>query len=184
MAAITSCVVRCALPAHPAVAGITSNEFWRVLDCDGRLEWCLFYYSGAASAAGTGVFLVCRACPHPPFRRLHCVSLSDAVTQCHINTLDVPTGRCCNWNWAALSMCCGGLHLCFTTIHPHAPRTPTRTHARTQACRTVVRCWAPETAPTPRLTTRCHASRRRWGVRASSPGSCPLWTTRAVRARR
>ncbi|KXZ54082.1 hypothetical protein GPECTOR_5g188 [Gonium pectorale] len=32
--------------------GVTSNEFWRVLDCDDELEFCLFYYSGAASTAG------------------------------------------------------------------------------------------------------------------------------------
>lgn len=33
--------------------GVTSNEFWRILDCDDNLEWAVFYYSGAASAAGT-----------------------------------------------------------------------------------------------------------------------------------
>ncbi|GLC46027.1 Vitamin D3 receptor [Pleodorina starrii] len=32
--------------------GVTSNEFWRVLDCEEDLQYCLFYYSGAASAAG------------------------------------------------------------------------------------------------------------------------------------
>lgn len=32
--------------------GVTSNEYWRVMDCDEALEWCLFYYSGAASVAG------------------------------------------------------------------------------------------------------------------------------------
>ncbi|GLI62480.1 hypothetical protein VaNZ11_005111 [Volvox africanus] len=32
--------------------GVTSNEFWRILDCDEDLSFCLFYYSGAASAAG------------------------------------------------------------------------------------------------------------------------------------
>lgn len=32
--------------------GVTSNEFWRVLDCADDLSFCLFYYSGAASAAG------------------------------------------------------------------------------------------------------------------------------------
>ncbi|GAX80573.1 hypothetical protein CEUSTIGMA_g8010.t1 [Chlamydomonas eustigma] len=32
--------------------GVTSNEFWRVLDCNEGLEWCLFYYSGAAATAG------------------------------------------------------------------------------------------------------------------------------------
>lgn len=32
--------------------GVTSNEFWRILDCDEGLEWCVFYYSGAASRAG------------------------------------------------------------------------------------------------------------------------------------
>ncbi|KAG2453105.1 hypothetical protein HYH02_002436 [Chlamydomonas schloesseri] len=32
--------------------GVTSNEYWRIVDCDENLEWCLFYYSGAASTAG------------------------------------------------------------------------------------------------------------------------------------
>lgn len=32
--------------------GVTSKEYWRVLDCDDALQWCLFYYSGAASVAG------------------------------------------------------------------------------------------------------------------------------------
>eukprot|EP00955_Chlamydomonas_euryale_P107650 365788-Chlamydomonas_euryale.AAC.1 len=32
--------------------GVTSNEFWRIVDCSDDLEWCLFYYSGAASTAG------------------------------------------------------------------------------------------------------------------------------------
>ncbi|KAG1660262.1 hypothetical protein FOA52_007660 [Chlamydomonas sp. UWO 241] len=32
--------------------GVTSNEFWRILDCADDLEWCLFYYSGAAATAG------------------------------------------------------------------------------------------------------------------------------------
>ncbi len=32
--------------------GVTSNEFWRILDCSDDLAFCLFYYSGAASAAG------------------------------------------------------------------------------------------------------------------------------------
>ncbi|KAG2437394.1 hypothetical protein HXX76_006046 [Chlamydomonas incerta] len=32
--------------------GVTSNEYWRIMDCDENLDWCLFYYSGAASTAG------------------------------------------------------------------------------------------------------------------------------------
>ncbi|GAB4821553.1 hypothetical protein N2152v2_008599 [Parachlorella kessleri] len=33
--------------------GVTSKEYWRILDCAEDLEWCAFYYSGAAAAAGT-----------------------------------------------------------------------------------------------------------------------------------
>lgn len=49
--------MHCATPCYPGIhakraAGVTSNEFWRILDCDDSYEWCLFYYSGAASAAG------------------------------------------------------------------------------------------------------------------------------------
>jgi hypothetical protein len=33
--------------------GVVSNEFWRILDCADDLSWAVFYYSGAASAAGT-----------------------------------------------------------------------------------------------------------------------------------
>lgn len=32
--------------------GVTSNEFWRIIDCAEDLSYCLFYYSGAAAAAG------------------------------------------------------------------------------------------------------------------------------------
>ena len=32
--------------------GVTSLEKWTILDCDDALEWCVFYYRGAASAAG------------------------------------------------------------------------------------------------------------------------------------
>lgn len=32
--------------------GVTSNELWRILDADDDLRFAVFYYSGAASAAG------------------------------------------------------------------------------------------------------------------------------------
>lgn len=32
--------------------GVTSNEYWRIMDCADDLTYCLFYYSGAAAAAG------------------------------------------------------------------------------------------------------------------------------------
>lgn len=32
--------------------GVTSKEYWRIMDCAEDLEWSVFYYSGAASAAG------------------------------------------------------------------------------------------------------------------------------------
>jgi hypothetical protein len=33
--------------------GVTSKEFWRILDCADDLSWAVFYYTGAAAAAGT-----------------------------------------------------------------------------------------------------------------------------------
>jgi hypothetical protein len=33
--------------------GVVSKEFWRILDCAEDLSWAVFYYGGAASAAGT-----------------------------------------------------------------------------------------------------------------------------------
>lgn len=33
--------------------GVLSDEFWRILDCADDMSWAVFYYSGAASAAGT-----------------------------------------------------------------------------------------------------------------------------------
>lgn len=33
--------------------GVVSNEYWRILDCADDLTWAVFYYSGAAAAAGT-----------------------------------------------------------------------------------------------------------------------------------
>lgn len=32
--------------------GVTSKEYWRILDCADDLSFCVFYYSGAAAAAG------------------------------------------------------------------------------------------------------------------------------------
>jgi len=32
--------------------GVTSKEKWSILDCDDSLEWCAFYYNGAAARAG------------------------------------------------------------------------------------------------------------------------------------
>lgn len=33
--------------------GVVSSEFWRIIDCAEDLSWAVFYYSGAAAAAGT-----------------------------------------------------------------------------------------------------------------------------------
>ena len=44
--------------------GVTSKEYWRILDCAEGLDWCVFYYSGAASAAGlsySGAILASRS---------------------------------------------------------------------------------------------------------------------------
>jgi len=40
--------------------GVTSSEFWRIIDAAEDMSWVLFYYSGAAAAAGqsyTGAIL-------------------------------------------------------------------------------------------------------------------------------
>jgi VDE lipocalin domain len=44
--------------------GVTSLEKWSIVDCDEGLDWCIFYYRGAASAAGmsyTGAVLASRS---------------------------------------------------------------------------------------------------------------------------
>lgn len=33
-------------------SGVTSEEFWRIVDATDDLHWALFYYAGAAKAAG------------------------------------------------------------------------------------------------------------------------------------
>jgi len=33
--------------------GVTSKEYWRILDCADDLSWAVFYYTGAAAAAGS-----------------------------------------------------------------------------------------------------------------------------------
>lgn len=33
--------------------GVVSKEFWKVVDCAEDMSWCILYYEGAASAAGT-----------------------------------------------------------------------------------------------------------------------------------
>ena len=32
--------------------GVISREYWTIVACDDALDWALFYYAGAASAAG------------------------------------------------------------------------------------------------------------------------------------
>ncbi len=52
--------------------GVVSNEYWRILDCADDLSWAVFYYSGAASAAGTnyrGALLVTKDGSWPDFAR-------------------------------------------------------------------------------------------------------------------
>lgn len=49
--------------------GVISKEFWRIVDCDEGLQWCLFYYSGAASVAGvsySGAILATVDGAYPP----------------------------------------------------------------------------------------------------------------------
>jgi len=44
--------------------GVLSDEYWRILDCDDDLGWAVFYYGGAAAAAGTsytGALIVTRS---------------------------------------------------------------------------------------------------------------------------
>lgn len=44
--------------------GVTSLERWSIVDCDEGLDWCIFYYRGAASAAGmsyTGAVLASKS---------------------------------------------------------------------------------------------------------------------------
>ena len=64
---------------------MTSSEYWRILDCDEEaLEWCVFYYSGAASRAGlsySGAILASRdgAWPAAPAARRRIAAALDAA---------------------------------------------------------------------------------------------------------
>ena len=59
-----------------------SNEFWRILDAADDLSWAVFYYNGAASAAGTnyrGALLVTRDGFWPNFTPEIKVRVADAL---------------------------------------------------------------------------------------------------------
>ena len=49
--------------------GVTSAEYWRIIDADENMEWILFYYTGAAAAAGqsySGAILASATGDWPP----------------------------------------------------------------------------------------------------------------------
>eukprot|EP00210_Caulerpa_lentillifera_P005993 g5728.t1 len=78
--------------------GVTSNEYWRIVDADEELKWALFYYSGAAAAAGisyTGAVLgTFDGNPPPPSQQ---VRISEALEKCGIKEweLSAVDNSCC-----------------------------------------------------------------------------------------
>lgn len=48
--------------------GVTSNEFWRIADVAEDLSWAVFYYAGAASAAGQAYSGAVFCTPGPGFK--------------------------------------------------------------------------------------------------------------------
>lgn len=70
--------------------GVTSREFWRIVDVKDDLSWGLFYYSGAAAAAGqsyTGAILVTRDGKWPP--ESEAPRISDALNKCGIKVWEL-----------------------------------------------------------------------------------------------
>jgi hypothetical protein len=70
--------------------GVTSREFWRIVDVKEDLSWGLFYYSGAAAAAGqsyTGAILVTRDGKWPP--ESEAPRISDALNKCGIKVWEL-----------------------------------------------------------------------------------------------
>lgn len=65
--------------------GVTSNEYWRIVDVDEELKWALFYYSGAAAAAGiaySGAVLGTKDGNAPPLSEQN--KISQALERCGI----------------------------------------------------------------------------------------------------
>lgn len=71
--------------------GVTSNEYWRIVDVDEDLKWCLFYYAGAAAAAGisyTGAVLGTMDGKQPQEAE-QTVRIERALEKCGIKTWEI-----------------------------------------------------------------------------------------------
>ena len=68
--------------------GVTSLEFWRIVDVAEDLSWAVFYYSGAASAAGQ-----VSSQPNPPHRP-RCIQVSH---RCQIHSGRETTALAGRW---------------------------------------------------------------------------------------
>ncbi|KAF8063768.1 hypothetical protein HT031_003625 [Scenedesmus sp. PABB004] len=64
--------------------GVTSNEFWRILDCAEDLSFCLFYYSGAAAAAGLSYSGAVLATPDGAWPAVHTARVHGALARAGI----------------------------------------------------------------------------------------------------
>jgi hypothetical protein len=72
--------------------GVTSNEYWRIVDCAEDLSWLLFYYTGAAAAAGqsySGAILVTPDGDWPPNRETYEARLEAALDKAGIKFWEV-----------------------------------------------------------------------------------------------
>lgn len=70
--------------------GVISKEFWRIVDVKDDLSWGLFYYSGAAAAAGqsyTGAILVTQDGSWPP--ESEAIRLNSALDKCGIKVWEL-----------------------------------------------------------------------------------------------
>ncbi|KAG0631809.1 hypothetical protein M758_1G280700 [Ceratodon purpureus] len=70
--------------------GVISKEFWRIVDVKEDLSWGLFYYSGAAAAAGqsyTGAILVTQDGTWPP--ESEAARISAALDRCGIKVWEL-----------------------------------------------------------------------------------------------
>jgi hypothetical protein len=87
-------------------AAVPCSEYWRIVAVDGALEWAVFYYSGAAAAAGITYrgALICTASGMMPEGAAALERVNGALALCGIRPWEMFQANNSNCGSAPLSV--------------------------------------------------------------------------------
>ena len=73
-------------PVRKQTRARACSEFWRIMDCAADFSWAVFYYAGAASAAGITYrgALICTPSGHLPADSDANRAIDDALRRCGV----------------------------------------------------------------------------------------------------